>query len=74
MKNILYPTSKEQVMNLVKLAGVDVNDWSNFKGKYPASNPKYCYEWSFIEPGKVVILNLWYDNIIEEGEKLYIKG
>ena len=40
-------------MDLVKLAGVDVSDWANFKGKHASTNPKYCYEWSFIEPGKL---------------------
>lgn len=73
MKNIIYPSSKENVMDLLTLVGVDVSDWANFKGKHPASNPKYCYEWSFIEPGKVVVLNLWYEDIIEKNETLYLK-
>ena len=29
-------------------------------------NPKYCYEWSFVEPGKVVVLNLWH-HLMTEG-------
>ncbi len=73
MKNIIYPTIKENVMDLLKLAGVDVSDWVNFEGKNPATNPKYCYDWSFVEPGKVVVLNLWYEDIIEEDDTLYLK-
>lgn len=56
------PTQHHLVIDLVKAAGVDVSDWANFKGgaKSAASNPKYCYEWAFVEPGKVVVLNLWH--------------
>jgi len=52
-------------MDLVGKAGVDVGDWANFKGgiKKAASNPKYCYEWSFVESGEVVVLNLWFDHM-----------
>ncbi|MBF0558293.1 MAG: HNH endonuclease [Nitrospirae bacterium] len=50
-------------MDLLKVAGVDVSDWSNGKGgkEKAASNPKYCYNWAFIEPNKVVVLTLWHD-------------
>ena len=64
MTNIadLKPKYKPTVMSLAQEAGLDVSDWGNFKGgkKRAASNPKYCYNWSYIEPGKLVILNLWY--------------
>jgi len=43
-----------------------VTDWANFSGR-PATNPKYCYEWSFVEPGKVVVLNLWHKEMEEIG-------
>ena len=54
-------------MDLVHEAGIDVSDWANFKGgvKKARSNPKYCYDWSFVGNG-VIVLNIWYSSIIEE--------
>ena len=54
-------------MDLVERAGLDISDWPNYKQgeTNPAANPKYCYEWSFIQPGKIVVLNLWYENMKE---------
>lgn len=64
----LLPTQKPRLIDLLANAGVDVSDWKNFAGgeRRAASNPKYCYEWAFIQPGKVVVLNLWYADLIEE--------
>lgn len=61
----IKPTSRRLVMDLVRDAGVDVSDWGNFRGgkAKAASNPKYCYEWAFVESGKMVVLNLWYQNM-----------
>ena len=58
----LRPTVHHRIMDLVEAAGMDVSDWANFKGgkNKAATNPKYCYEWSYIEPKKLVVLNLWY--------------
>lgn len=53
-------------MDLVESIGIDVSDWANFKGgaEKAASNPKYCYEWSFEDHAKkLIVLNLWYENI-----------
>lgn len=63
----LKPMTKQRVIDLVSAAGVDVNDWANFKGgeKRAASNPKYCYEWSFVEPRRIVVLNLWHADMRE---------
>ena len=63
----LLPTKKQRVIDLAQKAGIDVSDWSNYKnGKNnPGANPKYCYEWALIEPGKLVVLNLWYDEMLE---------
>lgn len=65
----LDPKVPMRVMDLVRDAGIDVSDWRNFaKGAdQAASNPRYCYEWAFVEPGKIVALNLWYDKLIENG-------
>ncbi|RIJ17142.1 HNH endonuclease [Henriciella mobilis] len=62
--NAIAPSKKERVMDAVRTAGVDVSDWANFKGgnAKAAVNPKYCYEWAFIEPSRVVVLNLWHTN------------
>src|SRR5712691_5849422 len=63
----ITPREPQRIIDLVRAAGVDVSDWANFKGgeRNAASNPKYCYEWSFIEPKKVVVLNLWFAQLEE---------
>jgi hypothetical protein len=67
----LKPTKREKVFDLVERAGLDVSDWinsSNDSRGYKA-NPKYCYEWCYVEPEKVVILNLWHDAMeVRDGE------
>jgi 5-methylcytosine-specific restriction protein A len=63
---VLKPEVRLRVMDLVAEAGIDVSDWANFKGgeEKAASNPKYCYEWSYENTGKeLIVLNLWYDNL-----------
>lgn len=62
----LKPEVRLRVMDLVAEAGIDVSDWANFKGgkEKAASNPKYCYEWSYENTVKeLIVLNLWYDNL-----------
>lgn len=63
LRELLKPTQPKRVMDLVEQAGLNISDWANFKGKSPASNPKYCYEWCFIEDGKPVVLNIHYPEI-----------
>ncbi|MDR3388913.1 MAG: HNH endonuclease signature motif containing protein [Rudaea sp.] len=53
----LRPKTTSTVRDLVRAAGVDVSQWGR------ADNPKYCYEWAFLQPGKVLVLNLWYDEL-----------
>jgi HNH endonuclease len=62
LKEDLRPTGRNRVIDLVSAAGVNVSPWSNFGrgAKWAAANPKYCYEWAFVEAGVVVVLNLWY--------------
>jgi 5-methylcytosine-specific restriction protein A len=69
----LKPKSNHRVMDLVERAGVDVSDWANFEGgaARAASNPKYCYEWAFIEPSKLILLNLWHEALIGENGTIY---
>ena len=66
----LRPVRKDHVFDLAKEAGFDVSDWigSSNDRRGPKANPKYCYQWSFLEPGKVAILNLWHDAMAEEGD------
>ncbi len=74
LKN-LRPVVPEKVMVLVDKAGVDVSDWGNFaKGPaHAASNPKYCYQWAFVEPGKVAVLNLWHENMVQNASGIHSK-
>lgn len=68
----IKPLSKKLVFDLVEQAGYDVRDWINSSSsstRYKA-NPKYCYEWAFVQPDSVVILNLWIDQMSEENGKI----
>ena len=53
----LKPTEKQLVMDLVEAAGVEVSDWANSSrgAKGAAANPKYCYEWSFLQPNRIIV-------------------
>ena len=67
----IAPKERLRLMDLVQAAGVDVSDWANYRGgaAKAAANPKYCYQWSFVEPGKVVVFNLWHGQMqINDGE------
>jgi hypothetical protein len=59
----LRPRDRLLVMDLVAEAGQDVSDWSNYAGKHPAANPRYCYEWVFTQEGAASVACLWFDNI-----------
>jgi predicted HNH restriction endonuclease len=50
-------------MSLLEKDGFDVSDWSNFKGKHPAANSRYCYNWSFEQAGEKVAVCLWYSRL-----------
>lgn len=72
----LRPTTKQRVMDLVEAAGHDVSVWSKgFKNpSQPSSNPKYCYEWSFLQDGQPAIFNLWHDQLVLEDGAIRLKG
>ena len=65
----LKPTVLRRQIDLVKEAGIDVSAWKNFSGgaKRAAANPKFCYEWVFINPKKFVLFNLWH-NMFDEAK------
>jgi 5-methylcytosine-specific restriction protein A len=68
IKTEITPRQRLLVMNLAREAGIDVSDWADVKGgkAKAAANPKYCYEWAFVQPGVMAVLNLWLEQIVEE--------
>ncbi len=67
----LKPPSKELVYDLVTQAGVDTSDWSNYRRPTsPATNPKYCYNWSFEGSDRVVVC-LWFEEMRHEGGDMF---
>jgi 5-methylcytosine-specific restriction protein A len=67
IKSHLAPVEHHRVIDLVQEAGIDVSDWANCSGgaARAAVNPKYCYQWAFSDPGRLVVLNLWYGDLDE---------
>jgi 5-methylcytosine-specific restriction protein A len=74
----IKPCEFLRVIDLASEAEIDVSDWENFRnGPNPArasTNPKYCYEWAFVERGKVVVLCLWYGNMREKKGEIFQEG
>jgi 5-methylcytosine-specific restriction enzyme A len=68
----LKPSSKTRVYDLLSEAGFDVSDWANFRNgeRSPATNPKYCYEWSFTQNESLVLLNLWHESFSIQNEEI----
>ena len=68
MLHTLRPRRKRLVFDLVHEAGFDTTDWIESYGSPQGfkANPKYCYEWSYLQPGRLIILNLWHPNMVEE--------
>ena len=64
----IKPKSRQLLIDLVRASGVNVSDWASVKGgaRRAASNPKYCYEWSFVEEEKAVVLCLWHASLQEQ--------
>jgi 5-methylcytosine-specific restriction enzyme A len=67
MLDDLRPKQKLRVMNLLREAGLNVSAWKNYKGP-PAANPKYCYNWSFEQPGKFVAVCIWHRDLKLRGK------
>lgn len=69
----IKPTQKMLVIDILKSLGMDVSKWSNVKGgaARAASNPKYCYNWSFVQPGEFVVVCLWYPGLKQTSGRLY---
>ncbi len=58
-------------MDLLKEAGFDVRHWARYRGKSPAANPKYCYNWSFEEPGEAFAVCLWFTDLKKKNKEIY---
>jgi 5-methylcytosine-specific restriction enzyme A len=71
----LKPTQKLLVIDILKSLGMDVSKWAETKGgpSRAASNPKYCYNWSFLQPGEFVVACLWYPGLKQKGNRLYFE-
>jgi 5-methylcytosine-specific restriction protein A len=70
----LKPRRKQIVFDVVESLGFDTSDWiaSATNPRKIKANPKYCYDWSFVQPEKVAIFNLWHDAMkIEDGAIVY---
>lgn len=68
--SVLRPQAKEFVYDLVKQTGIDTSDWANYARPVPASNPKYCYNWSFEGPGHVAMC-LWFQEMERDAEEIF---
>lgn len=67
----LKPTERLLVYDLVREAGIAVNDWSNYgKPHVPAANPRYCYEWAFEASDRIVVC-LWHEEMREDSTGIY---
>jgi len=67
----LEPKDRGLLIDLVRKTGMDVSGRSDFAdgSSRAASNPKFCYEWSFVE-NDIIILNLWFENLLVENGRI----
>ena len=70
LKETIKPTVSRRIVDLIAEAGVDVTDWAESTKGNPASNPKYAYEWAFVDRD-IVVLTLWYEDVTEIDGSLY---
>jgi 5-methylcytosine-specific restriction protein A len=66
----IKPTDRLRVIDLVEEAGHDVSDWANFAGVDPSTNPRYCYEWCFSQPGRADVVCIWFENVSTQNDRL----
>ncbi|MCS4233865.1 HNH endonuclease [Stenotrophomonas sp. BIGb0135] len=59
----LRPTSKRKIIDVVKEAGQNVEDWASSTTGNPDTNPKYCYEWYFEQGDNQPLLCLWFESL-----------
>lgn len=63
----IEPKTRHRIIDLVREAGIDVGPWADMEGgeKRAAANPRYCFEWCFVEPRKLAVFNLWHGDMQE---------
>jgi 5-methylcytosine-specific restriction protein A len=63
----LRPTTRREVIDLVKAAGVDVSPWyvkqDGSPVSAPRSNPAYCFNWAFGGNGETTVACLWHASL-----------
>lgn len=72
IKESIRPTRKDLVIDTVEAAGIDVAKWRESGNN---ANPAYCYNWAFADPKQgIVLLFLWFDEIVERDGELLEEG
>jgi len=61
----LRPNGHARVYDLVQKSGVDVAEWEAGKVANAAANPNFCFNWAFVQHGRVVVLCLWHEEMTE---------
>lgn len=63
----LRPTTKTNVIDLLRQVGHDVSDWSTKSDgtpvATPAANPSFCYDWAFGSEQEGVVLCVWHRSL-----------
>jgi hypothetical protein len=64
----LTPRHTERVFDVLESLGFDMSDWiaTATNPQKIKANPKYCYNWSFVAPGRLAVFNLWHDALATE--------
>jgi hypothetical protein len=57
-------------------ADFDLSDWGlgKLEATRAATNPKYCYNWSFEQPGECVAVCIWHPEITDDGTHLVVSN
>lgn len=67
----LKPSGRRTVLSILERLGFDTSRWYDTRG-YPASNPAYCYRWSFLnEVTGDVVFCLWFDCLELENDTVF---
>ena len=69
----LMPTKKHNVMDLVEEAGINVTAWRYSDGQpyaQPASNPSFCYNWSFGNEQAGYVICVWHKSLVERSGRI----
>ena len=73
----ILPTSKVNVIDLLRAVGHDVSPWS-FRDDgapvdEPASNGAYCYEWAFGSEREAIVLCVWHKSLVATAERVELR-